>query len=535
MIPFEIGLAAGPLAVILGLIAAAFVNEDLACIAAGLLLAAGKIEWWPALAGCFLGIVLGDFGVWLLGRAAGTRVLHWKWVRRILTPDRLERLSVQLCEHGGRMAFVSRGLPGTRVPLFLAAGILGYCPARFLAWAFVAAALWTPALIITVVLAGDSILDRGWPAVAAVGFAVFFGLKVLPKLFSPIGRLKLIARVSKLWRWEFWPAWAFYLPLVPWFMYLAVRYRGLTVWTAANPGIIPAGGVVGESKAAILAKLPADRIVPTLLVPPGDIGDRVRLVRESGWEFPLILKPDVGERGTGVRKAHDSVDVEKYLIQTPGPVIAQPFHPGPFEAGVFYYRLPDEARGRIFSVTNKVFPVATGDGRSTLEELIWSHPRYRMQAAVFLTRHAAHAGRVLAAGERFVLATAGNHCQGTLFRDGTQLVTPELETAFDTIARRFDGFFVGRFDVRYSDPTTFRAGHGFAIVELNGVASESTNLYDPAWPLWRAYRTLFHQWSLLFRIGEANRSLGHRPATVRELLGLVLSHRRTRPTNPVAD
>lgn len=74
-------------------------------------------------------------------------------------------------------------------------------------------------------------------------------------------------------------------------------------------------------------------------------------------------------------------------------------------------------------------------------------------------------------------------------------------------ARRFGGFFVGRFDVRYSDEAEFRAGRGFAIVELNGVASESTNLYDPAWPLWRAYRTLFRQWALLFRIRDANRRL----------------------------
>ena len=539
MIPFDIDFVAGPWAILFALITATFVNEDLACITAGLLLASGKIDWIPALAGCFIGIVLGDFGVWLLGRAAGHRVLRWKWFRRILTAERLERFSVQLCAHGGRMAFVSRGLPGTRVPLFLAAGILGYCPARFLTWAFIAAALWTPVLIFTVVFAGDSILDRGWPAFAAVGLALFIGLKIVPKLITSIGRGQLIARMSRLWRWEFWPTWLFYLPLVPWFLYLAVRYRGPTVWTAANPGILPAGGVVGESKAAILAKLPAAWVVPTLFIPPDEIGERVRRVRdavlEREWRFPLILKPDVGERGTGVRKAHDSADLEKYLIETPGPVIAQPFHPGPFEAGVFYYRLPEEDRGHIFSITDKVFPEVIGDGRSTLEELIWSHPRYRMQARVFLTRHAAHVGRVLAADERFALATAGNHCQGTLFRDGTHLITPELNNVFHTISRQFDGFFVGRFDVRYSDPTAFRAGQDFAIVELNGVASESTNLYDPTWSLWRAYATLFRQWALLFRIGTANRSRGHRPVTVRELLGLVRSCRCSQRINSMSD
>jgi hypothetical protein len=247
-----------------------------------------------------------------------------------------------------------------------------------------------------------------------------------------------------------------------------------------------------------------------------------------------VLKPDAGERGTGVRKIHDFVDLEKYLLAYPGLVIVQPYHAGPFEAGVFYYRIPGEARGRIFSVTDKVFPAVTGDGRSTLAELIWSHPRYRMQAETFLTRHAADAERVLAKGERLSLTMSGNHCQGTLFRDGSHLIAPALEAAFDALAKRFDGFFVGRFDVRYSDPAEFRAGRGFAIVELNGVTSESTNLYDPSWPLWGAYRTLFRQWALLFRIGAANRARGHQPVTVRELFSLLRTHYREHQIDALA-
>jgi hypothetical protein len=182
-----------------------------------------------------------------------------------------------------------------------------------------------------------------------------------------------------------------------------------------------------------------------------------------------------------------------------------------------------------------VFPVATGDGRSTLAELIWTHPRFRMQADTFLRRHSAETDRVLGAGERFPLALAGNHCQGTLFRDGAYLITPELETAFDAVARRFEGFFIGRFDVRYTDPAEFRAGRGFAIVELNGATSESTNLYDPTWPLWRAYYTLFRQWALLFRTGAANRARGHAPVSVWELLRLLRTHYRDMRAEALAD
>src|SRR5262249_25588752 len=129
----------------------------------------------------------------------------------------------------------------------------------------------------------------------------------------------------------------------------------------------------------------------------------------------------------------------------------------------------------------------------------------------------------------------GNHCQGTLFRDGAHLITPELERAVDAIARQFPGFHVGRFDVRYADPAAFRAGRDMAIVELNGVTSESTNLYDPSWSLFAAYRTLFRQWALLSRIGHANRQRGHAATGIRGFLRLVVGHYRGPRVDALAD
>ena len=537
---------AGPGAVVLAVVLATFVSEDLTCVAVGLLAAAGRIDLPTGLAGCLLGIVLGDLGVWAVGRAAGRTALRWRWVGRLLPDDRLAELSGVLCRRGGWAAVVARFVPGTRVPLYMAAGVLGTCWYRFLGWGVAAAVVWTPALVLTVALLGDAVVgpvlrtfsQAGWVLLPVLATGLYLGLRVGPRLLTPAGRARLAARVSKVWRWEFWPAWAFYLPLVPWYAGLMLRYRGAAVWTAANPGI-PAGGVVGESKADILAKLPPEWTAPTLLIPAGEAGERVRAslaeVAARGWDYPLILKPDAGQRGAGVRKCRDAVEVEKYLLANPDPVIAQPYHPGPFEAGVFYYRLPGADRGRILSVTDKVFPEAVGDGRSTLEELIWRHPRHRMQAATFLARLGAGRDRVPAAGERVPLALAGNHCQGTLFRDGGRLVTPELEHRIDAIARHFDGFFFGRFDVRYADEGEFRAGRGFRVIELNGATSESTNLYDPGWPLWRAYRTLFRQWSLAFRIGALNRDRGHRPVGLRELFALLRAHYRGRTVSPLAD
>jgi hypothetical protein len=216
-------------------------------------------------------------------------------------------------------------------------------------------------------------------------------------------------------------------------------------------------------------------------------------------------------------------------------VLVQVYHPGPREAGIFYCRLPGRPSGWIFSVTDKCFPEVVGDGVSTLERLILRDRRLRMQWATFARRHAGRLEEVPADGERIRLAVAGNHCQGTMFRDGARLATPALAQAIDAVARALPDFHFGRFDVRYAHVEELAAGRGFAVVELNGVTSEATNIYDPDWTLLAAYRTLFRQWSLAYRIGAANRRRGHRPSPLAALLRSAWEHYHGRPASALAD
>jgi hypothetical protein len=197
--------------------------------------------------------------------------------------------------------------------------------------------------------------------------------------------------------------------------------------------------------------------------------------------------------------------------------------------------MPGCPRGRIFSITDKHFPVLVGDGVSTIEDLLWAHPRFRLQAATFVVRHREVLTRVLGCGERFPLAIAGNHAQGTLFRDGRHLMTPALEARIDEIARAYPGFYVGRFDIRYSDVDAFTAGHDLAIVELNGATAESTNIYDPDGGLFRAYRLLFRQWAIVFAIGAANRALGAPVSSTGRLIELLRTYQTTPVVFPVSD
>jgi membrane protein DedA with SNARE-associated domain len=522
------------IAVASSLALATLASEDLACIGAGLLAASGEISALTGIAGCAAGIVVGDLGLWAAGRAFGSAALRWRWVGARVDPTRLERMRHWLEKNAARAILTSRFLPGSRLPLYVMAGVSRMSVLPFAGWVLIGALLWTPALVVASAFLG---------AAAARKLPLLFGVLaaavlVVRALMSPSNRVRLRARFARWRRWEFWPMALFYLPVAIRVAFLAIRHGGLSTITAANPGM-PDGGTVGESKSEILSQLPAEWTIPFALINTGSTDERVRMViatmRDRSWSFPIIVKPDVGQRGAGVRLMRTIEDVVEYLQREQRPVFAQPFHEGPFEAGVFYYRRPGEVRGRILSITDKRFPVVVGDGQSTLEDLIWRHPRYGMQASTFLERHAASRNLVLPAGKQFQLAIAGNHAQGCLFKNGSHLITPALETRIDEIARSYPAFFIGRFDIRYRDAEAFAAGTDLAIVELNGATAESTEIYDPDNRLIDAYRQLFRQWSLVFEIGAANRAGGSPVTSRRRLAELVRSYLTTSVAYAVSD
>ncbi|WP_232380576.1 carboxylate--amine ligase [Leptospira ainlahdjerensis] len=338
---------------------------------------------------------------------------------------------------------------------------------------------------------------------------------------------------------EFWPAWIFYIPLVPYLVYLTIRHRGFGTICAANPGI-QLGGLVGESKNEILTNIQSKNILKFFKITRSDfetdLSNINRSLLENGFQYPYILKPDAGQRGSGVKLVKSEKDTIEYLRSTNVDFILQEYHPGPEEAGVFYYRFPNEKIGHILSITRKTFPIIEGNGSNTLEELILSHSRFRYQRKVFRERHKELWKQVIPKGKKMRLAEAGNHCQGTLFTDGKDLITDKLTAKIDEISRTFTGFYFGRYDIRYRSDEKLRKGEEFGIVELNGITSESTNLYDPKFSLFEMYSILFKQWNLLFQIGTQNRKLGVRKTNLYNIVKTVFQfYRGNRKVNHRSD
>ncbi|MFK7885331.1 MAG: alpha/beta fold hydrolase [Gammaproteobacteria bacterium] len=523
------------LALLLALLTLCFstlISEDAACIAAGLLVAGGYLHFWPAALACLIGIYLGDALLFFVGRHLGAPSLQRAPLRWFVSANGIEAGKAWFQERGPATIVISRFVPGTRLPTYVAAGALGQNFVRFSLWFLLAAVLWTPALVALAATVGNAVwlyFDRfsafALPLLIGVVLGLLIVLRVLVPMASHRGRRLLLGRWRRLTRWEFWPRWAFYPPVVLYVLYLGLRYRCATLFTASNPAM-PHSGFVGESKRDILQALAAgspDCVALTATVPNGHAQHRQTFVAEfmqtHALTWPVVLKPDVGERGSEVCIAHSAQQVANYLTAHTDDTLVQAFAPGQ-EFGVFYVRQPGDAQGHIFAITDKCPPTVTGDGVRTLERLILDDDRAVCMAPTYLQRHANQLFDVPDSGAVTTLVDIGTHSQGCVFLDGDWVRTPELARAIDTVSQRYEGFYFGRYDIRTPDVEDFKRGKNFKIVELNGVTSEATNIYDPKHSLLHAYRTLAHQWRLAFEIGKRNRDRG---APVTPALALLKS------------
>lgn len=516
---------------------ATLASEDLACISGGLLVARGALGFGYATAGCLGGIVLGDVLLFLAGRWLGARALRRRPFRWFLKPEGVERCAALFQRRGAMLVLLARFMPGLRLPTYFAAGATGMKLRWFLLYFLIAAVVWTPVLVGAAALIGDPILEWseaagrwGW-LVAGGGLLVFWlTARFVVRVTTRRGRRLLLGSWRRLRRWEYWPAWVIYPPVVVYILWLGIKHRGFTVFTAANPGI-PCGGLAGESKSDILRAFPAD--APELarfvvIAAHAEVEPRLAaldaFMHVQGLGFPVVLKPDVGERGQGVGVIADRAAAADYLRRCHEMVIAQEYVGGR-EFGLFYARRPSEPRGRIISITAKHLTSVRGDGTSTLEELILNDERAVCTAAYFLGKLAARLTEVPTAGEVVRLTELGTHCRGAVFTDGRDEVWSEaLEARVDALSKTNPGFFFGRYDVRTPSAGAMRADGTFKVLELNGVSSEPTHMYDPRHSLGTGYRALFDQWRRCFAIGAENRARGARPAGLRELYRAVSRH-----------
>ena len=547
-----------------------FAHEDLAIVAGAYIITNELMPAGLVALSIYGGIVASDFALYGIG--AGARRLPW--LNRY-ADHRVQRFSENLRRNIFGLVALCRFVPGVVFVAFIACGWSRVSLARFTVASLVVSAIYLP-LTLYLVLQFGTALDEAigfwtWPLLL-LGMATFgvmrkkvfafgegaSGRDVLPALSARAGGHEgmpfLTGQRSKVAHAERIPPGMFYLPMVLNWIALGVRYRSLTLPSAANPAI-PTGGMWGESKSAYfddIAPAQRDSVADHVVMERGrdgasagdDTVHALALLREANMEFPVIAKPDIGWHGYGVRRIDGAADLRGYLeCFGAGPkVILQDFVPYEGEAAILYARLPGESRGRIRSLTFRYYAHVVGDGVSALRDLIRRDPRARWKAHLHFGLDRTHRGipqeqlkSVPARGEVVQIALIGNQRAGGVYHDARRHITAALEERFDEIARSMTEFHYGRFDIRFKSTDALMRGADFKIVEVNGIGGEAIDAWDPRLSIRQTYRRLLDEQALLFQIGDRNRARGFSPASAREFVGLLRHQTRLIALYPASE
>lgn len=261
-----------------------------------------------------------------------------------------------------------------------------------------------------------------------------------------------------------------------------------------------------ESKKAIYDILPTNLHPKTILiklhVPQNAITD---IVTSQKLQFPLVAKPNIGERGNGVKKLSNLQDVFKYQENSPVDFLLQEWCSYPQEIGVFYCKYPNQKEGFITGIVKKEFFTIVGNGMDTIEQLILQNDRFFLQLQTIKKQMPHDLNIVLDKGEEKILIPYGNHCRGTKFVDYSFKIDEALQRTFNTICSQIPGFYFGRMDIRFESWELLKQGKNLSIIELNGAGSEPTHIYDPNHTIFFAWKEIIRHLNILFTIAKQNK------------------------------
>ncbi len=315
----------------------------------------------------------------------------------------------------------------------------------------------------------------------------------------------------RLFNWEYWPFHVVYAPTYLYWLWLCARSRSFFFFNTANPTITN-GGFLMESKKNIYDLIPREYYPHTLFFKAGTSNETIAMeVAKGQLRFPLIAKPDIGMQGKAVKKIDDISGLLEYSLQSRVDFLVQEFASYENEVGIFYYRYPNQPTGKVSGIVSKEFLSVTGDGVSSLEDLLLMNKRYVLQIPVLRKTYGAELQRILNDDEKLLLVPYGNHVRGAKFIDSSHLIDDKLNNTIDRICKQVPGFYYGRLDIRYQSWEDLKEGKNFSIIELNGAGSEPTHMYDPRHTIFFAWKEIIRHLNILGRISRINHRLLQQP------------------------
>jgi len=267
-----------------------------------------------------------------------------------------------------------------------------------------------------------------------------------------------------------------------------------------------------ESKKEIYDLIPFEYYPSTLFFKASSsLQDILTLIKQRNLKYPLIGKPDIGMKGMMVKKLENEKELLSYVTNSKVDFLIQEYIPFKNEIGIFYYRYPNEEKGYISGIVKKELLAVTGNGVSTVEQLLLKNKRAVLQLPVLRKTEKDKMNIVLKKDEEFIVVPYGNHVRGAKFLDDSRLIDEELTKTIDSICKKVDGFYFGRLDICYNDWEELKQGKNFSIIELNGSGSEPTHIYDPRHSVFWAWKEIAKHWKILYRVSKLNHQLQNTP------------------------
>lgn len=202
-----------------------------------------------------------------------------------------------------------------------------------------------------------------------------------------------------------------------------------------------------------------------------------------------------------LREYHAAMNVD-YIIQE---LVTYPM-----EVSVFYYRYPGEKKGHITGFLKKEFMEVTGNGNSTLKQLILDYPRAQFRRDELLSKHESRLDDVIPNEEKYCLSHALNLSRGGRLISLAHEKDDHLLNIFDQLSHYTQNFYYGRYDIKCASIEDLKKGKNYSILEYNGSGAEPHHVYGNAHTFFQACRILIEHWNVLYRISHLNYRQGVR-------------------------
>lgn len=147
------------------------IPEDIILFTMGYLSYLQIVDFSHAVIICLIGVLIGDFIVYFLGRKFGRRLLSTSFFSKIFPDARIEKTRLLFQRWGNKVIFAARFMPGLRAPTYFSMGMLHQPFRLMLLYDGIAAVISVPLLTGATYYFGDQIQE-------AIGFAkrIQFGI-----------------------------------------------------------------------------------------------------------------------------------------------------------------------------------------------------------------------------------------------------------------------------------------------------------------------------------------------------------------------